>query len=537
MISKFTSKIFTKKKPILAAENRDFIEHNRNFWSGYSVKDGNHKILIEEHSIPAITHANGVFTVILNQAKSFTPIWLHSNMCEIELLKSYVPTAEYLKRPLSFINKLKLFFVALNEFLTIYKTKDILSFSYDGVKYGDIVYDTYLATFKLATIKKIDLKLIPILYSCICRHEDIRRILQWSHFEAVLVSHQIGIRSGVMLRTALRYGCKGFLRAGHHESTLQCFENLDEIYDYEYKPLSEDIDKIIIRLGSTFDMAYKSILNKQISGRGSKDGIYAFSKNNKYYLDRKSFNDDYGLNSKRKNVFIMLHAFNDHPHSHFEWMIFKDYYDWFIKTLKFAEQTNTVNWIFKQHPSIKLYPTKDVSIDTLFLNPPKHITYISEKKQIDTRSLIYCSDAIITCLGSAGFELPAMGGIPSITAGDNFYTDLGFALEPKNKSKYFNILENVHNIKRLTSEQQKRAQAAYMYIYYYSKINVSACPILSNEDEKDQNANVWYWKKVNHLYVAKEETIKNELYNYIVQINKPKFKRLNRTIAPTPNKL
>ena len=86
--------------------------------------------------------------------------------------------------------------------------------------------------------------------------------------------------------------------------------------------------------------------------------------------------------------------------------------------------------------------------------------------------------------------------------------------------------------KNRTSEQQKRARAAYMYIYYYSKINVSACPILSNEDEKDSNANVWYWKKVNHLYVAKEETIKNELYNYIAQITKPKFKRLNRIIAP-----
>lgn len=531
MISEILTKIFTKKKVILAAENKDFIEQNRDFWSSYSMKKGKHKILIEEPSIPAITHANGVFTVILNQAKSFTPVWLHSKRCKIELLKSYVPNAEYLKMPLSPIKKIKLFFIVLKEFIIIHKTKDILSFSYDGVKYGDIVYDTYLATFQLATIKKIDLKLIPIIYSCICRHEYIRKILQCNNFEAVLTSHQIGIHSGVMLRTALRYGYKGFLRAGHHESTLQCFENLDEIYDYEYKPLPEDIDKIILKLGSTFDMAYKSILNKQISGKGSKDGMYAFSKNNKYYLDRKSFNNDYGLDSKRNNVFIMLHAFNDHPHSHFEWMIFKDYYDWFIKTLKFAEKNDSVNWIFKQHPSIKLYPTKDVSIDTLFLNLPKHITYISEKKQIDTQSLIYCSDAIITCLGSAGFELPAMGGIPSITAGDNFYTDLGFALEPQNKNEYFNILENVHNINRLTSEQQKRAQAAYMYIYYYSKINVSACPTLSNEDEKDQNANVWYWEKANNLYVAKEETIKNELYNYIAQINKSKFKRLSRGIA------
>ena len=136
----------------------------------------------------------------------------------------------------------------------------------------------------------------------------------------------------------------------------------------------------------------------------------------------------------------MLHAFTDYPHSHFKWMVFKDYYDWFISTLDFAKQNRKVNWIFKQHPSIKDYPTKDVSFDLLFSDVPDNIVYISENKQIDTRSLNYCADLVITCIGSAGFELPAMAGIPSVTAGDNFYTDLGFAIESKTKAEYFSIL-------------------------------------------------------------------------------------------------
>ncbi|NOR48906.1 MAG: hypothetical protein GQ533_12840 [Methanosarcinaceae archaeon] len=523
MISEILAKIYIKKKPILAAENKDFIKTNRDFWSGYSVKNGNHKILIEEPSIPEITHANGVFSIILNQAKSFTPIWLHSNGCEIELLKSYVPTAEYLKMPLSSINKLKLFFVALNEFLTIYKTKDILSFSYDDVRYGDIVYDTYLATFKVATIKKIDLNLIPIIYFCICRHEGIQKILNQGNFEAVLVSHTIGINSGVMLRTALHYGYKGY----HHQRILRYLKKPDDVYEYPFKPYPKVVNDIISNLGPDFNMAYKEVFDGHVSGKGNPDAIYAFSKDNRLYMDKKSFCNDYGLDANKKNVFVMLHAFTDHPHSHFRWMIFKDYYDWFIKTLEFAKTDNTINWIFKQHPSIKFYPTKDVTFEKLFANCPQNIVYLSKKNQIDTRSVGCLADLIVTCIGSAGYELPAMSGIPSLIAGDTFYNGLGFTLEPNTKKEYFDFLRDAHNVNKLSPEQQKRARAAYIYINDLLDLNLPTCPIISHEESSDSNANIWYWKKIEVLYDNNGRIIRGGLHRFIDDVAKLDFKKFN----------
>lgn len=518
-----------KKDTIIRKEApmKDFIQRNRDFWAKFPAQRTTQKILIEAPSIPAITHANAIFAVILNQAKSFTPVWLFNRDLDIEFFKSHVPTAEYVTLPkLSRFSRLRLFFIAIWKFMVMFFTKDILSFSYDSVKYGDIVYDSYLASEKLATIKKIDIKLCFIIYACINRHENIRRVLSNDAFEAVLVSHQVGIHSGVMLRTALRYGYKGYLRAGHYQSTLQCFEKLDDVYDYEYKPSPEDVDVVIATRGPNFDTIYNAVFDKQVSGKGSKDGLYAFSKDNKYYPDRDSFNQDYGLDPKKKNVFVMLHAFNDHPHSHYRWMIFKDYYDWFIETLRFASKNDKVNWIFKQHPSIKFYTTKDVDFDSLFSDTPENIVYINENDQIDTRSLVYCADVVITCSGSAGFELPAMAGISSVTAGDNFYTDLGFTLEPETKEQYFGILGDLHNIERLSQEQQKRAQAAYIYIYEFSRVNMSGCPVLSLEEEKDRNMNSWYWGKVSNLYDTREEIIMNELRNYIAEVAKPEFKRL-----------
>jgi len=508
---------------------KDFVKINKKFWSSFSTKISDKKILVEEPSISMIVHVNAIFSIILNQARSLIPIWLYNSNYDIRLLKSYIDSAQYIKivRLRRFKN-IELIFVILYKFIVVYITKNILSFSYKGVKYGDIVYDTYLLREKVATIRRIDIKLLSIMYECICRHEKIREILTNDNFEGVLVSHQVGINSGCMLRTAIHYGYKGYLRAGHHQSTLQCFEKLDEVYDYEYKPFPKDIDNIIVKLNSDINKVYESIFEKQVLGKGSKDAMYAFSPKNKYYIDRKSFIYDFNLDPTKKNIFIMLHAFNDHPHSHFRWMIFKDYYDWFIETLKFAKKNDKVNWIFKQHPSIKFYPVKDISFSSLFSNNPKNVLYIDEKNQIDTRSLIYCADVVVTCLGSAGFELPAMGKIPSVTAGDNFYTGIGFALEPKTKKQYFKILSDLYNVDKLSLEEQKRARAAYIYIYKFSRVDISACPILTLEEEKDKYLDNWYWLKALKLYNKAGGNIREQVRQYSNIVAHPKFKRLNK---------
>ena len=510
---------------------KEFIKENRKFWSQFKIKKGEQKLLIEEPSSPAITHVNAIFAKIINQAKSYMPVWLYDKHYQKrQLLQSYFPDAKIIiqKKP-SFhkLQKLYILVIVLIKFLKIYLTKNILGFKYNGVKYGDILYDTYLGKNHVATIRKIDCKMIKIIAHCISQHLKIKTILKNGNYAGVLVSHQVGVLSGVMLRTALHYGYQGYLRCGHHQSSLQCLKKPDEVYDYEYKPFPSDIDHIINQLGSSFDEIFSKVFKKQISGKGSKDGLAAFSKNNKYYTNRTAFNKDYRLNPNKKNVFIMLHAFNDYPHSHFRWMIFKDYYDWFIQTLKFAKKNNKVNWVFKQHPSIKYYITKDVDFKKLFSKCLNNIVYIDENSQIDTRSLIYCADLIVTCLGSAGFELPAMGAIPSLTAGDNHYAQLGFAIEPKTKKEYFEILNRADKIEKLTPRAQKRAQATYIHIYQFSRVNISICPTLSFDQEKDKNINSWYWKKVAKLYQEKKDIFLHEVKGYIKDVSKPHFKRLN----------
>lgn len=509
-----------------------FIKINKELWSDFTFRQNGKKILFEEDNLAPISHANAVFSIILNQAEGLTPVWLTAGEGNLTYFKSYVPCAQMTSLPKrGFFPKIRMLFVSAYKFIGLWRRQNILSFSYDGVKYGDILYDTYLTKYKLGTIKRINLKLIPIIYSCICRHQDILKILRSDDFQAVLVSHQIGVYPGVMLRVALRYGYDGYLRAGHHQSTLQRFKEVDQVYDYEYKPFPSDIESMLRLEKSALEIKYNAVREKQTAGAGDKDGLYAYSAMNKFYADRDSFMADYQLDPKKKNVFIMMHALNDYPHSHFRWMIFKDFYDWLLQTLDFAKEYSEVNWIFKQHPSIRFYPVKDVDFAGIFSGCQKHIRYISEATQIDTRSLVYCTDLVITCLGSAGFELPAMGGIPSLTAGETFYSGLGFTHEPRSREEYFEKLKSLPQIlKPLTPDQQLRSKAAYVYIYDLSRVDLACCPVLSLEQEKASNLNQWYWTEVMKLYGRHRTLLKGQIKEYIRCVSEPGFMRLSKPV-------
>ena len=503
----------------------EFKKINRRFWSKYEFKRGGQKLLIEEAGLPMIFHLNAFFGRMLNLAKGYSPVWLNNDKYDAELAKSYIPESEPINEAgPTWWFKFYAIIVALVKFPKIFFTKNILNFYFDKVKYGDIAYDSYLYTHEVSTIKTINLKLIRQMALCVYRHLKIKAILKSGNYVGVLVSHQVGIRSGVLLRVALRYGYRGYFRFC---STVLCeFKDLPEVYDYPLKPTPAEIDLIIQKLGTKLETIFQEVLNKYVTGSTNKDALLAFSSSHKYYTDREKFNADFGLSQNKKNIFIMLHAFTDSPHSHFKWMIFKDYYDWFIKTLQFAKGHPEFNWIFKQHPSIKFYQSRDVNFDELFKNCPKNVIYLGGENQLNTRSLIACADLVVTCMGSAGFEIPAIGGVPSVTAGDNFYTGLGFALEPKNKEEYLKILSQADKIEKLSPPARLRAKAAYIYILDYAIYNISAFPILSFTEEKDKKINDWYWPRVSAAYLAHHDKIYEQIDYCVKKIQQPGFKKL-----------
>jgi hypothetical protein len=497
-----------------------FADINKSFWSGIGDKKHDElrgKILIEEQIAPMIIHVLGVFSVILCKAKGLRPVWAlnRKNKKYYEIMKSYVPSAENIQLGVKIADHIRALWCSIMSFCRISNNKSILKLSYDDIKYGDIIYDVYLARNKAGTIRKKDWKLLLIIFQCIKRHLKIKRQIKSGKYKAVLVSHRIGLLSAVMLRVALRYGCEAYSTAGMNKATLYGSKNISEMVAYEYAPQQHDIVPLLSMQESEFDALFHKVLKEHISGELSMDALNAFSDKNKKYQDKTAFCSDQGLDKSKKNIFVMLHAFNDHPHSHFNWMIFNDYYDWFMKTLEYAKGDKSVNWIFKQHPSIKYYEIKDVNVKNMFNSVPYHIRYISEDRMIDTKSLVNIADAVITCVGSAGFELPAFGAIPAITAGDNHYAGFGFTISPRTEEEYYSALNRLKSVNKLTPEQQKIAKAVYLFIYYYSRVRMSAIPALSMEEHHRSGQDSWYWPKVIESYKNNRDIILAEIEEYV----------------------
>ncbi len=206
--------------------------------------------------------------------------------------------------------------------------------------------------------------------------------------------------------------------------------------------------------------------------------VVAHSEDRKVYRTKREFGDDFQAPVDTKFVFVMMHAFNDHPHSHSRTMIFKDYFEWVEKTLEYAKTRPELTWIFKEHPSAKYYPTKDLSLADYFANCGSNIVFLDTDAQFGATSLTYIADVVVTVAGTAGVEYAAESGIPSILAGTTMYSGFGFTIEPQTKSEYFQVLKKIDQISRLTPAQQNTVRKIFIYEWRYGDMPFSWCPHL-----------------------------------------------------------
>jgi hypothetical protein len=499
----------------------------RSFWSPYQSHVDTGTVLLVEYSAKEIlkAHANSIFAVVLRQAKGLRPELLGATEENLELLRGYIPDATgAAPRPLSRIRKVLNKIVSVGLYLTCLLTRNIVRLHNKGIKIGDIVYDTYLKQYSVATISTFDYRLLLRIHSCVTTCSIARSYVQAKRYRAIMISHMVGERSAVFMRTALACGVEVFMRASNHKVTFQHFRQPADIW-YQHRPRPDDVLKVMSFYGEVLDKVFLELYRIQQQGMLGADSAYAFNPALSQYASREDFNGTFGLANDKKSVFVMLHAMNDHPHSHFNGMIFKDYYDWFRQTLEYAKCDTSVNWIFKQHPSIRFYRTHDVAYHELFRGTGEHIVYIDENRQFNSACVSSCADLIVTCTGSAGYHYPAENGIPSIIAGDTFYANLGFAKEPKTRREYFHMLGNSTTFARLSPEHIRLARATYLFIHTISSTPLLACPDYEERSETEESRAL-FWRNVANLYEEKPEAIHAQIKEIVEQVADPNFERL-----------
>ncbi len=128
----------------------DFIPANKLFWSKIPVSGGsNGLLLVEPNRHLLISHANAVTARIIKEARGLNIAWLDTGDPEIqERMVSYDSTLRtVIPKVLTCIENLRAGWKFMYSALKILLTGEILGFSLDGIVFGDILYDSYLARY------------------------------------------------------------------------------------------------------------------------------------------------------------------------------------------------------------------------------------------------------------------------------------------------------------------------------------------------------------------------------------------------------
>lgn len=509
--------------------DREFININKDFWSRYKEPLSQDILLVETSDNPAINHSNAVAGKIVATAKNLRIGWINYEFTDEALMRSYSPNSLFIR--LSKVNvskKIWFLFCAIFYYISqVLIVNRILSFNYRGVPYGDFIYDGYLATFSMATLHRFDVRMIYVFFTLLLRDEQARLTLDANNIKAILVAHYIGMGTGPLSRVALQRNIPVYWKGGGHEVIcFSVFKNLEQRYDYPLKPTKEEINLLLKDYSRTVESDFIKFIDQ---ADNPSYGALSVAFNNVITSDiqRGDFLKIMNLED-RPLIFVMLHAFNDFPCSHFRKLLFNDYYEWFIKTLRFAVSDKSKNWVFKEHPANEFYPTRDLDLPKLMAKMPGHIKYISAKSKITAATVLNVADFIISCIGTAGVEMPALRGIPSLIAGDTFYDGLGFTVEPKSREEYFNVLRNL-SPRPLTAHQRMIAKCCYLYLKRYVLVDFAAGPAITYDESKSvQKLKQIYPERIANSYKNYRDKIYCQFEDYAADIKRDNFRRLVR---------
>lgn len=171
-----------------------------------------------------------------------------------------------------------------------------------------------------------------------------------------------------------------------------------------------------------------------------------------------------GLDPGKKNVFIMPHILTDVPRENYEHVVYHEFNEWLLETLKIIREIPNVNWIVKDHPLSPLYEQSGY-VRAVFEKNKTENMYWCEKdtNPMRIKEIAHC---VVTCAGDVGLEYWAYG-IPTITTSKGYYSEWGISYQMKTKKEYEETLRHIDQIQppsKETCEKARRCLTAFKHI-------------------------------------------------------------------------
>jgi hypothetical protein len=239
-------------------------------------------------------------------------------------------------------------------------------------------------------------------------------------------------------------------------------------------------------LDSLFEIAKEGHLGNSINA----DSKFAFS--GRVLAGKTEFLKLHNLSAleNRPIVYILAHVFNDYPNSHYPTDEFTDYFDWLQYTLRIASKNKKVLWVIREHPSSNMYQLSEDTFGQLRKKYEcENLIFQRSGDAFSLTTLSGLAAAIVTFRGSAGYEVPALFGIPSISFSPGPYQELNLGLSFQKRSDYGDFLLFTDGDISISAEQISEAKRYYIYNLLLVRKRLRVAPPFSHDEAKKWESN------------------------------------------------
>lgn len=324
---------------------------------------------------------------------------------------------------------------------------DIEALTINDVWVGDLIYDSFLMTYKKPTIEKDSPEFKRSLL------ESIECFVFWEDYldthdvRAINVSHCV-YNLAIPLRIAVRRNIPVF----HVNATHVYRLNSRDLFAYnDFVHYRERFAALPPKVQEAGIAEAKQRIERRFAGEVGVD--MAYSTKSAYGASR---HPRLLKESARKKILIATHCFFDSPHSYGN-NIFPDFYEWLDFLGKMTEATDH-DWYIKTHPDY-LPGTMEI-IEAFVAKYPKFTLLPADAShhQIIAEGI----DLALTVYGTIAFEYAALG-IPVINASQNNpHIAYDFNLHAKDIEDYRRLLMGLDRLEFKIDKQQ-------VYEYYFMR--------------------------------------------------------------------
>lgn len=339
----------------------------------------------------------------------------------------------------------------VHEIMSGLKTKqDVINIRFEGIKVGDLIYDTYL---RYANKPEVDIKdpyFATLLEQALNMFFVSKDKLKEYSVTALVTSYTTYTYHGIVTRMCLANNIPVYSIGAYYSLVHKVKEEYPShandhfLFHKQFKQLPNQ-EELLKTYKPKFEERFKGVIDSATS-----------------YMKQSAFSDSVNEELKgvdwKNTVVILAHCFFDSPHIYRD-LLFPDFYDWMHFTLKELSKQKDITVIVKQHPN---GTPQNEGIFAQLKNEYKNVKFI-DKKTSQLQIINSRPKAIITAYGTAAAEF-SYQGFPVVTIYDNPFAAYDFTHNADSIDEYRDLLSKVMN---LPPKQNEQEIIEYYYMQYF----------------------------------------------------------------------